>query len=64
MKSSKMASQKTYLPLWDRLSESASARSPLDRGVATDLEVNGEDPWAKEKFGEGDIRLISMKRPV
>ena len=35
----------------------------LSGGVDTDLDVNDEDAWAKEKFGEGDIRLLAMKMP-
>lgn len=35
----------------------------LSGGVATDLDFDGSDPWEKEKFGEGDIRLLARKVP-
>ncbi len=30
-------------------------------GFDTDLDVTGDDPYAAEKFGEGDIRLLARK---
>jgi len=31
-------------------------------GMDTDLDILGDDPWAQEKFGEGDIRILMRKR--
>ncbi len=33
----------------------------LKGGLAYDLDITDEDPWAKEKFGEADIRLLATK---
>ena len=30
-------------------------------GMDTDLDILNDDPWAKEKFGEGDIRILMKK---
>lgn len=33
----------------------------LKGGMSYDLDIIDDDPWAKEKFGEGDIRLLATK---
>lgn len=33
----------------------------LKGGVETDLDISSDDPWSKEKFGEGDIRIVIEK---
>ncbi len=51
---------------WKRLTEKLSGIGfgnfkRLKGGMPYDLDICEDDPWAKEKFGEGDIRLLATK---
>ena len=52
----------TYENLTQRLTKMGFGEfRRLVGGFETDLDITAADPWAAEKFGEGDIRLLARK---